>query len=385
MNENFNFDNVVQRRGTACVKWDCCDDDDMIPLWVADMDFKTAPAIIHAVEQRATDGVYGYVKVPDSYYEAVTDWFAGRHGWQIDNHEHIIYIAGIVPALCVLVNALTEHGDGVIFQSPAYNCFFSTVKENNRRIVLNTLLRRETEDGFTFDLDFDNLERLCANPQNKLLLLCNPHNPTGRVWTTEELQRISSICKRHGVIVVADEIHCEIVHPGYKYTPFATIDPDCVTCCSPTKGFNIAGLLISNIITRRADLREKINRHIHASEANLVNPFGVVALQAAYREGAPWLDALNNYLYENFLFLRNELNRRLPQLKVCRSEATYLAWVDISGLGLSGDETEIRGKRNHVWVNSGDMYGDNRYVRINYACPRTLLAKGLERFCNAFE
>lgn len=385
MKEDFDFDSVVNRRGTACAKWDSCEEADMIPLWVADMDFKTAPAIISAVERRAAEGVYGYVRVPDSYYRAVIDWFSERHGWRIGSHEHIIYIAGIVPALCVVVDALTDKGDGVIFQSPAYNSFFSAVRENDRRIVRNTLLRRETENGFTFELDFDELERLCADPRNKLLLLCNPHNPTGRVWKPEELQCVSDICKRHGVIVVADEIHCEIVHPGFQYTPFATIDPDCVTCCSPTKGFNIAGLLISNIITRREDLREKINRRIHATEANLVNPFGVVALQAAYRQGAPWLDALNGYLYRNFLFLREELTRRLPQLSVCSSEATYLSWVDISGLGLSGDEVEARGKRNHVWVNSGEMYGDNRYVRINYACPRPLLAEGLDRFCKAFE
>lgn len=383
MNKDFDFDQVVERRGTSCVKWDSSTDSEMLPMWVADMDFHTAPAIIEAVEKRAAEGVFGYVRVPDSYYEAVIGWFARRHGWTIESPEHIIYIPGIVPALCILVDALTAPGEGVIFQSPAYNAFFPVVEENGRRVVPNPLLKREADGGFTFEVDFDGLERLCAKPENTLLLLCNPHNPTGRVWTPEELRRISEICRRHDVTVVADEIHCEIVHPGYRHTPFATIDPDCVTCCSPTKGFNIAGLLVSNIVTRRADLREKINRRIRATESNLMNPFGVVALEAAYRHGAGWLHALNLYLYENYLHFRSELKRRLPQAKVCRSQATYLAWVDVSGLGLTGDEAEELCKEQHLWVNSGRMYGDNNYIRVNLACPRRLLDEGIDRLCNA--
>ena len=293
MNTPFDFDEIVNRRGTGSVKWDRCDDASMLPMWVADMDFKTAPAIIEAVKRRAAEGVYGYVHVPDSYYEAVINWFEKRHGWSIASPEDITYIPGIVPALGILVNALTNPGDGVIFQTPAYNCFFSMVENNGRKMALNPLLRRETETGYYFEIDFDGLERLAAKPENRVLLLCNPHNPTGSVLTREELQRVSEISKRHGVIVVSDEIHCEIVHPGFSYTPFATVDADCVTCCSPTKGFNIAGLLVSNIITHRADLRRKIQQRIQTMEANLMNPFGIVALQAAYNEGGEWLAALN--------------------------------------------------------------------------------------------
>ena len=384
MNTPFDFDEIVNRRGTGSVKWDRCDDASMLPMWVADMDFKTAPAIIEAVKRRAAEGVYGYVHVPDSYYEAVINWFEKRHGWSIASPEDITYIPGIVPALGILVNALTNPGDGVIFQTPAYNCFFSMVENNGRKMALNPLLRRETETGYYFEIDFDGLERLAAKPENRVLLLCNPHNPTGRVWTREELQRVSEISKRHGVIVVSDEIHCEIVHPGFSYTPFATVDADCVTCCSPTKGFNIAGLLVSNIITHRADLRSKIQQRIQTMEANLMNPFGIVALQAVYNEGGEWLDALNEYLYNNYLTLRRELGTRLPQLNLSNSQSTYLAWADISSLDLTADEVEQRCKeRGHVWINSGRMYGDPSFIRINYACPLSLLLDGLSRiFCS---
>lgn len=332
------------------------------------------------MKRRAAEGVYGYVHVPDSYYEAVINWFEKRHGWSIASPEDITYIPGIVPALGILVNALTNPGDGVIFQTPAYNCFFSMVENNGRKMALNPLLRRETETGYYFEIDFDGLERLAAKPENRVLLLCNPHNPTGRVWTREELQRVSEISKRHVVIVVSDEIHCEIVHPGFSYTPFATVDADCVTCCSPTKGFNIAGLLVSNIITHRADLRSKIQQRIQTMEANLMNPFGIVALQAAYNEGGEWLDALNEYLYNNYLTLRRELGTRLPQLNLSNSQSTYLAWADISSLDLTADEVEQRCKeRGHVWINSGRMYGDPSFIRINYACPLSLLLDGLSR------
>lgn len=378
----FNFDKIYPRRGTDCVKWDASEDPEMLPMWVADMDFPTAPPVTEAVRQRAQSGIFGYVKVPESYYKAVSDWFSARHGWCPATGD-IIYIPGIVPALSTLVQALVPVGKGVIFQTPAYNCFFSSVTENGRRMVLNPLERVETESGFTFRIDFDGLEKVAAERDNVMLILCNPHNPTGRVWTRDELRRVSDICRRNDVIVVSDEIHCEIVHPGERYIPFATIDPECVTCCSPTKGFNIAGLMVSNIIAPRADLRERIRRVIRANESDGANPFGIVALQAAYREGAEWLDALNGYLYGNYRCLREYLSGHLPAVRVCESAATYLAWVDIRGLGLTSDQVEQRCKAHHVWVNSGDMYGGTGYIRINYACPRGTLLEGLARIVGA--
>lgn len=384
MKQLYDFDELIQRRDTASVKWDSSTDPDMLPMWVADMDFRTAPAITEAIRRRAESGIFGYVSVPDSYYSAVVSWFGRRHGWTMEKN-HIISIPGIVPALSVIVKALVPEGKGVIFQSPAYNCFFSCVKDNGRRIVENTLVRRTVGNGFTFEIDFDSLEKQASDSDNHLLILCNPHNPTGRVWSRAELEKVRDICRRHGVTVLSDEIHCELVHPGYKYIPYATVDSECVTCCSPSKGFNIAGLQISNIISSRDDLRSSIQKEISVRETGHVNPFGVEALKAAYNEGEEWLDGLNRYLLDNYNYLCETLAYRMPSLGISRSEATYLAWVDITSLRLTATEVEERAaKEGHVWINAGAMYGDDRYVRINYACPRARLAEGLDRFCRTF-
>ena len=337
MAENFDFDRLVSRHGTGSYKWDSDADPDMLPMWVADMDFMTAPAVIDALRRRVDHGIFGYVKVADSYYEALGHWFASRHGWIIER-SHVIYTSGVVPAVSAIIKALCRPGEGVITQTPAYNCFFSSIRNNGCRLAANQLVRTDTADGgFTFSIDFDGLEKLAEDPANTLLLLCNPHNPTGRVWTRDELERVADICRRNGVTVVSDEIHCELTHPGYRYVPYATVDPDCVACCSPSKAFNIAGLQIANIVCRDADKLARIDRAINDNEVCDVNPFGPVALEAAYRHGAGWLAALNAYLFDNYRLLREELRRRMPALKVCDSQATYLAWIDISPLGMSSE------------------------------------------------
>lgn len=382
MKQKYDFDELTQRRDTGSVKWDTSEDAEMLPLWVADMDFATAPPVIAAVKRRAATGIYGYVSVPNSYYEATQRWFSTRHGWK-PALDSVIPIAGIVPALSTIIKALVPEGDGVIFQTPAYNCFFGCTSRNNRHEVHNPLVRHETCEGFTYTMNFEEMERLCSNPRNRLLLLCNPHNPTGRVWTRNELERIHDICRRNDVIVLADEIHCELVHPGYKYIPYATIDDNCITCCSPSKGFNIAGLGISNIVVPDAQQRAAIRTVMEADESGNLNPFGVDALQAAYNEGGEWLDELNGYLYSNYLYLRKVLASWNCGLRVCDSESTYLAWVDIRGLGITSSEVEQLGKRGHVWVNSGEMYGGEGYIRINYATQRERLREGLERLREA--
>lgn len=380
----YNFDIPVNRRGTESYKWDSDPDADVLPLWVADMDFPTAPCIVEALQKRVAEGVFGYVKVSESYYEALAGWFADRHGWVIDP-EMVIYTSGVVPAISAIVMMLTQPGNGVILQTPAYNCFFSSIRNNGCVAVENTLLRRETAEGLSFEIDFDLLERQASDPANVLLLLCNPHNPTGRVWTRPELEKVRDICRCHGVRVVSDEIHCELVHPGFRYIPYATVDDGAVVCCSPSKAFNIAGLQIANIVAPDGAMRARIDRGININEVCDVNPFGVIALREAYTHGAEWLDALNKYLYSNYLFLREYLAERMPQLKVCNSESTYLAWIDITPLGLSSEEVEEHARRQgRVWVNAGDMYGGSGYVRINYACPRVRLEEGLRRFCSAF-
>lgn len=377
----YDFDTIIPRRGTGAIKWDArppfeADTEGVIPLWVADMDFKAAPFIIDALRKRVDHGVFGYVCVPDSYYEAVCRWFSGRHGWKVEK-DWIIYTTGVVPALSAAVKALSKPGEKVILQSPVYNCFFSSVRNNGCEILDVPLLYHNG----TYSYDFDGLERACADPAAKVMLLCNPHNPAGRVWTREELARVGDIARRHGVTVVSDEIHCEIVMPGFTYTPFASVSPEnqacCVTLCSPSKSFNTASLQIANIITPNPEWRKLIDKAINVNEICDVNPFGVLALEAEYSpEGAKWLEELNQYIYDNYLLLREKLS----DWAVCKLEGTYLPWVDVSSLGLPTEKIEEELLRNYkVWVNAGAMYGTEGFIRINVACPRAMLAEGLDR------
>ncbi len=385
MTAEFDFDTPVDRHATGSYKWDSSGDREVIPLWVADMDFRTAPAIIKALRKRVDHGVFGYVKVPDEYYEALTGWNMHRHGWSIDP-EMVIYTSGVVPAVSAIIKALTCPGDGVIVNTPAYNCFFTSIRNNSCTIVENPLRRIDCGDSFTYVIDFESLETVCADPANKLLILCNPHNPTGRIWTREELERIAAICHRHGVTVVSDEIHCELTLPGREYVPYATIDPDAVVCCSPSKAFNIAGLQIANIVAPSEPVRAVIDRAINDNEVCDVNPFGVVALISAYTTGEPWLEALRDYIAANYRALLDFFAAELPQLKVCRLEATYLAWVDIQPLGIDSTRLEEYAlETEKVWVNAGAMYGTEGYIRINMACPRSRLLEGLRRLCRAVD
>ena len=330
-----------------------------------------------------SSGIFGYVRVPEKYYDALCHWFSTRHGWDI-NRDNVIYTPGVVPALSAIIKALTSAGDGVIIQTPAYNCFFSSVRNNGCREIYNPLRRIELEDGFTYEIDFDHLEKVASDPTNKLLLLCNPQNPTGRVWTREELEQVKEICRRHGVRVISDEIHCELIHSEYEYIPYATIDSEAIVCCSPSKAFNTAGLQISNIVCPDAATRDLVDRAVNDNEVCDVNPFGVEGLIAAYNEGGEWLDALNVYLDANYVYLRERFSRELPQLKVCCSEATYLAWVDIRPTGMTSDEMErMLIEKAKVRINSGAMYHGEGYIRINYACPRARLEEAPNRIINA--
>lgn len=386
--ENYNFDEIVNRRGTNCVKWDVENEDGIIPMWVADMDFPAAPAIRKAVEARAKHGVYGYTIVPDSYYRAITSWFKRRHGWTIDK-EWIIYTTGVIPAISAAIKALTMPGEQVLIQTPVYNCFFSSIKNQGCQILENPLKR----NGNSYVVDWDDFERKCADEKTTVFLLCNPHNPSGRVWTKAELARMNEICLRHRVAVVSDEIHCELVMPGNKFTPFAAVNEDCktngVTLNSPTKNFNIAGLQIANIVCANPVWRRRIGRAINIFEVCDVNPFGPVALEAAYNDSENWMDELNEYLFANYQLLCDTFAKELPQYEVMRLEGTYLVWVDVRPSGLSSDEVaEKLLKEGKVQVNSGTMYGQTTgegYVRINIACPRATLIEGLKRMVNVLK
>ena len=378
----FDFDTVINRRGTNSYKWDIVKEEDVIPLWVADMDFKAAPTILEALKKRVEHGVFGYTLVPDSYYEAIINWFARRHNWQIDR-SWIIYTTGVVPAVSCAIKALTLPGEKVLIQTPDYNCFFSSIKNNGCEVAENELVRR----GDSYEVDFEDFERQCADEKTTVFLLCNPHNPAGRVWTKEELKRMNDICLTYGVRVISDEIHCELVMPGHRFTPFAAISDACrdnsVVLNSPTKAFNIAGLQIANIICADPAMRRRIDRAVNINEVCDVNPFGVAALQAAYNESEEWLDSLNHYIWGNYLALKEFIAKELPRLEVTRLEGTYLAWVDIKATGLTSDEAYGKlMKEGRVYVNSGTMYGRRAgegYLRINLACPRATLLEGLKR------
>lgn len=381
----FDFDELTERRGTGSYKWDSDSDRDILQLWVADMDFRTAPAIRNAVMRRAESGIYGYVRVPDSYFEAVHNWFSERHGWEIDT-ARIIYTSGVVPAISAIIKALVPTGGKVILQTPAYNCFFSSVRNNKAVIADNPLVRVNEGVSFSYLMDFENLESLAADADTKMLILCNPHNPTGRVWTRAELEKVRNICRRHNVVVVSDEIHCELTRSGIDYLPYATVDTSAIVCCSPSKAFNTAGLQIANIVCPDVETQKKIDRAINDNEVCDVNPFGVVALEAAYREGAVWLDALRRYLDGNFEYLKSRFAAEAPLLKVCDSQATYLAWIDISALGIPSDKVEkILKEDAKVRISSGTIYMGEGYIRLNYACPRSRLKEALDRILSCLK
>lgn len=422
----YDFDKITDRRNSGCYKWDEAGMDDVIPMWVADMDFPTAPCIIDALQKRVAHGVFGYTLVPDTYYEAVINWFQRRYSWTIQR-EWIQYTSGVVPAISVIIKAMCEPGDKVIVQTPVYNCFFSSIRNNGCEALYAPLIRKTAAapdgklsgtgtisaslgcaspvpaatvpDGcpsgtcsssgglFTYEMDFAALEAQASDPKAKLLILCNPHNPAGRVWTKEELIRVNDICQRHGVLVVSDEIHNELCLDGRKYVPFASVSEDCqrnsITCTSPSKSFNTAGLQIANIICSDASIREKIDRAININEVCDVNPFGVAGLMAAYNEGEEWLNALCTYLTDNYKALKSFFAEHLPQLPISHLEGTYLVWVDISSLNMDADTLVDRLLHEaKVQLNSGTMYdpvdGKN-FVRINIACPRQQMMEGLRR------
>ncbi len=410
----YNFDEMTVRRGTSCVKWDAPSpagpiSENVIPMWVADMDFKAAPAIQEAVRKRAEQGIFGYTHVPDSYFESSINWWQRRRGWHTQK-DWYIPIDGIVPGMSIVIEAVTHYevaggkvvrkpNDGkgpngelpkVIIQTPAYNCFFSAVRNQGCELVENPLIYDTEGDVPTWYLDFEDLEKKCADPMVKALLFCNPHNPCGRVWPKEDLLKVAEICRRHGVIVISDEIHCELEMPGCHFTPMASLSPEIqdntIQMGSPSKSFNIAGLEISNIITSRKDWKMMIDKVINIYEHCDLNPFGIVALQAAYDEGEDWLKELNQYLWDNYLELVNLFEDEIPDVLVSKLEGTYLAWIDVRSVGMPTEEIEKSLIENeHVWINSGVMYGKEGFMRINIACPRTRLLAGIERIAQGLK
>lgn len=384
--KNYDFSMLVDRRGGDSVKWNHFSTDDIVPLWVADMDFPAAPAIQEALQRRVDHGVFGYAQVDEGYYDAIVSWQRRRHQWDVDR-QWILYTTGVVPAASCVIKALTLPGEKVLVMTPVYNCFFSSIRNQGCDVEECALVRK----GDSYIIDWQDFEKKCQEDKVTVFLLCNPHNPVGRVWTREELARMGDICARHHVRVVSDEIHCELMMPGSTFVPFAAVSEqnlsNSVTLCSPSKAFNIAGLQNAYLVCSDDEIRRRIDRVLNIYEVCDVNAFGIVALKAAYNDSEQWLDDLCQYIWDNYQWVRQFLGERMPNVTVCRLEGTYLAWLDIRQLGISSEEATRRllheGK---VFVSSGTLYGQRDgegYLRVNLACPRQTLEEGMRRFVQA--
>ena len=384
----YDFDKVINRKNTQSAKWDMVPerfgDEDVLPMWVADMDFLTAPAVIDALERKARAGIFGYPMRTNDYLNAIKGWVARRHGWEIQK-EWITYSPGVVTALSLCILTFTDPGDRVIIQPPVYYPFFRVIENNGRRIKENPL--SFTNNQYTMDLD--HLETLNSH-RTKLMIISNPHNPVARVWKEEELRSVGEFCVKNDIILVSDEVHSDLIFPGYTHTPTASLSKEIaqqtITCISPSKTFNLAGLKTSAIIISN----EKIRHHYTTTLGNLSmagdNTFGMVALEAAYSSGEEWLESLLLYLEENRQFFMTYINEKIPRLKVIRPEGTYLLWLDCRALGLSAKELDAFFKQKaKLWLDDGPMFGQGGegFQRINIACPRATLKEALERIENA--
>ncbi|GIP48828.1 aminotransferase [Paenibacillus sp. J53TS2] len=384
----YHFDERLPRRGTYSEKWDLgrelFGDPDVLPLWVADMDFRCAPAIVEAVTERAKHGIYGYTSRPKEYLDAITGWMERRHGWKVDA-SWLTDTPGVVPALGVAVQVLTEPGDQVILQSPVYNPFYDVIRNNGREIAENPLI---LENGH-YRMDYVQLESLMQGGA-KLMLLCSPHNPGGRVWTLEELERLGELCLKYGVKVVSDEIHGDLVFADHRHVPFASLSEAhagiTITCAAPSKTFNIPGLSTAYTLISNVAIRKSFAERIKTLAIGSLNYFGPSATIAAYTQSEDWLDAVLDYIRANRDFAIAYLAAHLPAAAPILSEGTYLLWVDCRALGW--DKAQIKQmmyKEAKIAFTEGSVYGQNGegFLRINLACPRSLLQEALERFCTA--
>lgn len=384
------FDTVIDRRGTGSEKYDFPQENgyraDVLPLWVADMDFRGPECVLQALRNRVDHGIFGYTGPMEDYFRAVEGWFSRRFGWQVER-QWLVITPGVVFALSAAVRALTQAGDTVMVQPPVYYPFYSVVERNGRTLVENPLLYR---DG-RYSIDFEDMERKITEHSVKLFILCSPHNPVCRVWTRQELQRLGEICLRHGVIVIADEIHCDFAFPEHPHTPFLKACPQMadktLVCTAPSKTFNLAGLQISNIFIPGESLRNAFRQELQRVGYDCPNCMGMVACQAAYEAGEPWLEECKAYMRENLRWLREFLAEHLPQVRLVEPEGTYFAWLDCSGLGLTPRQLDAWiAERANVWLDSGRIFGDcaAQFQRVVLACPRQTLENAMLRILTAW-
>ncbi len=376
----YDFDRIIDRRGTNSYKWDL-GDPDVLPMWVADMDFEVPEPVLKAVVEKAQQGIYGYSVPGNSYFDAIVNWEKKRHGWEIQR-EWIVFSPGVVPGINMMVRAFTQPGDKVIVQTPVYYPFFRAIINNGCQIEKNPL---KLENG-KYHMDFKDLEQKASDPRANILILCSPHNPVGRVWTRDELERLGEICLRNKVLVISDEIHSDLVFKGSRHTPFALAsrgwERNCLTCIAPSKTFNLAGLQTSAIIIQDPLMRRRFLNVLESNLSVIQNIFGITALEAAYTKGEEWLDELLEYLEGNLNFLVEYVRERLPMVEVIRPEGTYLVWMDFRKLGMdSGSLEKFMLEKAKIWLDEGYIFGreGEGIERINIACPRSVLAEGLSR------
>lgn len=387
----YDFDRIIERKGTNSLKYDFARErgkrEDVLPLWVADMDFQTAPEILEQLKQAVEHGIYGYSESKDGYFRAVQHWYDEHFGWHVEKNW-LVKTPGVVFALAMAIKAFTKKGDAVLLQQPMYYPFSEVIRDNDR-VLINSPLK--LENGH-YEIDFEDLEEKIQDNSVKLFLLCSPHNPVGRVWQEWELRKLGDICLRHSVLVVSDEIHSDFTYEGHVHHVFANLSPEIsnitVTCTAPSKTFNLAGLQVSNIFISNGELRKQFKKAVDAAGYSQLNLMGLVACQAAYEKGEPWFKALKAYLAENLEFVRVYLKEHLPQISLVEPEGTYLIWLDFRRLGLTESQREdLIVNKAHLWLDSGAMFGSDGegFERINIACPRAVLQKALEQLEKALK
>ena len=376
----YNFDELTERRGTGSMKWDVPEGE--LPMWVADMDFETAPEIREALMKRAAHGIFGYTVVPDAWREAVTGWWERRHGFVMEK-DWLVFTTGVVPAISSGVRKLTTVGENVLVQTPVYNIFFNSIRNNGRNIIENRLLY----DGAGYRIDWEDLEKKLSDPQTTLMILCNPHNPTGMLWTREELGRIGELCAANHVKIMSDEIHCDLTEPGYGYIPFASVSETCaqnsITCIAPTKAFNLAGLQTAAVMVPNEELRHKMERALNTDEVAEPNSFAICATKAAFNQSEDWLNELNQYIQKNKDYAISFIQKEMNDVYVVPTEATYLLWIDCHKVCMDSVElTSFIREKTGLYVSDGLEYGENgkAFIRMNVACPFERLKDGLNRF-----
>ena len=385
----YDFDKVVDRHGTNCLKYDFAIERgkpaDILPLWVADMDFQTAPVILERLEETVKHGIFGYSDGKEGYFAAVQNWYRERFGWET-KPEWLVKTPGVVFALAAAVRAYTKEGDGVLLQQPVYYPFANKVTENDRQLVVNPLVLKNGR----YEMDFADMERKIVDYHVKMLLLCSPHNPVGRVWTKEELLRVGEICQKHGVLVVSDEIHADFTYAGHTHRVFASVKSEfadfTITCTAPSKTFNLAGLQNSNIFIPNRQLRHAYKKELSACGCGGTNCMGMAACQAAYEAGADWLEQLKQYLAGNLAYIRQFLREKLPDIALIEPEGTYLVWLDLRKLGLTEQQQrQLIVQDAKLWLDTGTLFGQGGegFERINIACPRTTIEQAMQRLEHA--